>query len=423
MASFLYYQGHCSSDKSSFNHTRLKSCINYTVSSNHPRSTTKHLQTTKTPLKSDMYPSRTRTSANRESMSSTVPLLSHQEKPARQSSRAQGAQRFRETPHGEFVTTKRQGFKKLLTHPKQFLGEAIGAGYEEMSQKKAEEENYRERQERGHGWRREKIRRASMEEKNEHEASNVYQQGPPTWFNAPRAVQEQAVPVQQRTSRHVPQESNVMSDRVYTPRSAPTPLPTPTPVAAPASPRPVAAPRPATPFRPLAASPTTSPAIPAAAVPVAQQPLRRPPPPPLPISSTTSRAVSAAVSESQQALRRPPPPPPVLQPNPARANQQIIPKAPPMPPSQTSPVASQPMQIQTQAPPVAASNVIPPAPPMPTPHQAPLRRKSAMKSKESQELRQKRSVTFEDVLAEVRTFKKDDEPKSIPKAPSYEGSR
>lgn len=53
----------------------------------------------------------------------------------RQSSREQGAERYRATPHGEYVNTKREGLKKLLTHPKQSIGEAIGAGMAEREEK------------------------------------------------------------------------------------------------------------------------------------------------------------------------------------------------------------------------------------------------------------------------------------------------
>jgi len=75
-------------------------------------------------------------------MSDTSPLLPNrqenyesksQEKP-RKSSREQGAERFHATPHGQYMNTTREGLKKLLTHPKQFLEEAIGAGMAEREE-------------------------------------------------------------------------------------------------------------------------------------------------------------------------------------------------------------------------------------------------------------------------------------------------
>jgi hypothetical protein len=57
----------------------------------------------------------------RDSMDDTAPLLPdgryqghYQESPPRQSARAQDAARYNATPDGEYMTTKREAFKKLL---------------------------------------------------------------------------------------------------------------------------------------------------------------------------------------------------------------------------------------------------------------------------------------------------------------------
>jgi hypothetical protein len=82
-----------------------------------------------------------RSSRGRDSMDDTAPLLPdgryqdhYHEPPPRHSARAQGAARYNATPDGEYMTTKREAFKKLLKNPKQFLGEAIGAGLEAQAQ-------------------------------------------------------------------------------------------------------------------------------------------------------------------------------------------------------------------------------------------------------------------------------------------------
>ncbi|KAF2821587.1 hypothetical protein CC86DRAFT_410682 [Ophiobolus disseminans] len=275
---------------------------------------------------------------------------------------------YRETAHGEYMNSKRDGFKKLFKNPKQFVNQAIGSGYEEVAQKQATEDAHRERQERGHGHdhehghgyhhrRRRRARESSVTEStySELEDTSEYVYPTPSSSNHTSRTSQRLEPPPAFRQPPVPE--------LYTERR-PIPTRRPSTMVPPGvSTRSAVTPRTINPSGLLAE---------------------------LPEETATVRRSQQQVRPLQSSAH------PQSQPH---THVASVTSSPPVRPDQAS------ARPRTPA-------------------------KSALKTtskydatEESNQLHSKRSVTFGKALAEVRTFNKNDEPNSIPHAPSYEGRR